>query len=76
MGISAAGVGIHGTNTDTSIGYSISHGCIRMHVPEAEWLFQRVELGRNGLDGQPEGSRRQRNFKRAGTVARRKPTSS
>ena len=23
----------------------VSHGCIRMHVPEAEWLFQRVALG-------------------------------
>jgi lipoprotein-anchoring transpeptidase ErfK/SrfK len=45
MGLSAAGVGIHGTNTESSIGYSLSHGCIRMHVPEAEWLFQRVRLG-------------------------------
>jgi lipoprotein-anchoring transpeptidase ErfK/SrfK len=45
MGLSAAGVGIHGTDADTSIGYSLSHGCIRMHVPDAEWLFQRVAVG-------------------------------
>ena len=45
MGLSAAGVGIHGTDADTSIGYSLSHGCIRMHVPDAEWLFQRVAIG-------------------------------
>jgi lipoprotein-anchoring transpeptidase ErfK/SrfK len=45
MGLSAAGVGIHGTPSDASIGYSVSHGCIRMHIPEAEWLFNRVEIG-------------------------------
>jgi lipoprotein-anchoring transpeptidase ErfK/SrfK len=45
MGISAPAIGIHGTPDAASIGYSASHGCIRMHVPEAEWLFERVELG-------------------------------
>lgn len=45
MGISAPGVGIHGTNNESSIGYSVSHGCIRMHVADAEWLFNRVEIG-------------------------------
>jgi lipoprotein-anchoring transpeptidase ErfK/SrfK len=45
MGLDAAGVGIHGTPDDASIGYSASHGCIRMHVPDAEWLFDRVGYG-------------------------------
>ncbi len=45
MGLSASGVGIHGTNNDASIGYSVSHGCIRMHVHEAEWLFNHVVIG-------------------------------
>jgi lipoprotein-anchoring transpeptidase ErfK/SrfK len=45
MGLSAAGVGIHGTPSDGSIGYSVSHGCIRMHIPQAEWLFNHVEIG-------------------------------
>jgi lipoprotein-anchoring transpeptidase ErfK/SrfK len=45
MGISSPAVGIHGTPDAASIGYSASHGCIRMHVPEAEWLFERVEVG-------------------------------
>ena len=45
MGLSAPGVGIHGTPSDTSIGYSVSHGCIRMHIPQAEWLFNHVEIG-------------------------------
>ena len=45
MGLSAWGVGIHGTPSPASIGYSASHGCIRMYVPDAEWLFERVELG-------------------------------
>ena len=45
MGLSAPGVGIHGTPSDASIGYSVSHGCIRMHIPQAEWLFNHVEIG-------------------------------
>jgi hypothetical protein len=45
MGLSAWGVGIHGTPSPASIGYSASHGCIRMYVPDAEWLFERVQLG-------------------------------
>jgi lipoprotein-anchoring transpeptidase ErfK/SrfK len=45
MGLSASGVGIHGTPNDGSIGYSLSHGCIRMHIPDAEWLFNRVQIG-------------------------------
>ena len=45
MGLSSPGVGIHGTNNDASIGYSVSHGCIRMHVHDAEWLFNHVVVG-------------------------------
>jgi lipoprotein-anchoring transpeptidase ErfK/SrfK len=45
MGISSPGVGIHGTPNPGSIGYSVSHGCVRMRVPEAEWLFERVRVG-------------------------------
>ena len=45
MGISAPYVGIHGTPDAASIGYSASHGCVRMRIPDAEWLFQRVEIG-------------------------------
>jgi lipoprotein-anchoring transpeptidase ErfK/SrfK len=45
MGISSPGVGIHGTDEPASIGYSESHGCIRMLVPDAEWLFDHVTVG-------------------------------
>jgi lipoprotein-anchoring transpeptidase ErfK/SrfK len=45
MGISAPYIGIHGTPDAASIGYSASHGCVRMRVPDAEWLFRRVEIG-------------------------------
>jgi lipoprotein-anchoring transpeptidase ErfK/SrfK len=45
MGLSASGVGIHGTPDSASIGYSASHGCIRMHIPSAEWLFNNVDVG-------------------------------
>ena len=45
MGLSEPLVGIHGTPNNASIGYSRSHGCIRMHIPDAEWLFEQVEVG-------------------------------
>jgi lipoprotein-anchoring transpeptidase ErfK/SrfK len=45
MGLTAPGVGIHGTPNAASIGYSESHGCIRMFIPEAEWLFDHVSIG-------------------------------
>jgi len=45
MGLTAPGVGIHGTPDDASIGYSASHGCIRMHIPDAEWVFNHVDVG-------------------------------
>ena len=45
MGTTAPLVGIHGTPDAASIGYSASHGCIRMRVPDAEWLFDQVSVG-------------------------------
>ena len=45
MGLTAPGVGIHGTPDAASIGYSASHGCIRMRIPEAEWLFEHIGIG-------------------------------
>ena len=45
MGLSAPGVGIHGTSEPWSIGHSESHGCIRMQVPDAEWLYRHVRVG-------------------------------
>jgi hypothetical protein len=45
MGLSAPYVGIHGTPDAASIGYSASHGCIRMRIPDAEWLFAHVDVG-------------------------------
>jgi lipoprotein-anchoring transpeptidase ErfK/SrfK len=45
MGISSPGVGLHGTPDAASVGYSASHGCIRMRIPDAEWLFVHVRVG-------------------------------
>ena len=45
MGLSAYAVGIHGTPDAASLGYSVSHGCIRMAIPDAEWLFEQIEVG-------------------------------
>jgi lipoprotein-anchoring transpeptidase ErfK/SrfK len=45
MGLTAPLVGIHGTPDAASVGYSASHGCIRMYIPDADWLFDQVEIG-------------------------------
>ncbi len=45
MGLTSPGVGIHGTPDAASIGYSASHGCIRMRISEAEWLFNHIDVG-------------------------------
>jgi lipoprotein-anchoring transpeptidase ErfK/SrfK len=45
MGLSYGWVGIHGTPDAGSIGYLASNWCIRMRIPEAEWLFERVHVG-------------------------------
>jgi len=42
---SAEGVGIHATNRPWSVGYYVSHGCIRMLPEEIEKLFPEVSLG-------------------------------
>jgi lipoprotein-anchoring transpeptidase ErfK/SrfK len=42
MNLSAPGIRIHGTPSDSSIGYSVSHGCIRMHIPDVEALYDLV----------------------------------
>jgi lipoprotein-anchoring transpeptidase ErfK/SrfK len=45
MGLTAPLVGIHGTPDAASIGYSASHGCIRMLISDADWLFDQVRVG-------------------------------
>jgi hypothetical protein len=45
MGLSVGAVGIHGTYNSASIGGFASHGCVRMYLHEAEWLFERVRHG-------------------------------
>ena len=45
IGTSAPAVGIHGTPNNGSIGTAASHGCIRMHIPDVERLFQYVDVG-------------------------------
>ena len=39
------GVGVLGTADDASIGSAASHGCIRMHVPDVEELYDQVPVG-------------------------------
>ncbi|MGH7856055.1 MAG: L,D-transpeptidase family protein, partial [Candidatus Binatia bacterium] len=45
MNLSVSGIRIHGTPEANSIGSNASHGCIRMHMREAEELFELVKVG-------------------------------
>jgi L,D-transpeptidase ErfK/SrfK len=45
MGTTASGVGIHATNRPWSVGYFVSHGCIRMLPQEIEQLFPQIPVG-------------------------------
>jgi lipoprotein-anchoring transpeptidase ErfK/SrfK len=45
IGTSASAIGIHGTYDDGSIGSAASHGCIRMHIPDVEELYESVAIG-------------------------------
>jgi hypothetical protein len=45
MNLSTPGIRIHGTSNVASLGTSASHGCIRMSIPEAEELFEKVDQG-------------------------------
>ncbi|MFA5843818.1 MAG: L,D-transpeptidase/peptidoglycan binding protein [Coriobacteriia bacterium] len=45
LDLSAAGIRIHGTTKDWSIGQAASHGCMRMHRWDIEDLFDRVRVG-------------------------------
>ncbi len=45
IGTSSPAIGIHGTYDDSSIGTAASHGCIRMHIPQVEALYEQVALG-------------------------------
>lgn len=46
LGLSVgAAYGIHGNNKESSIGQSVSSGCVRMHNSEIQWLFEQVNVG-------------------------------
>lgn len=45
MGTSAPAIGIHGTPLSSSIGSAASHGCIRMYIHDAEYLYDQIDIG-------------------------------
>jgi lipoprotein-anchoring transpeptidase ErfK/SrfK len=45
IGLSQKGYGIHGTDAPSSIGYAMSHGCIRLLNADVERLFEQVRAG-------------------------------
>jgi lipoprotein-anchoring transpeptidase ErfK/SrfK len=45
IGTTAPAVGFHGTYADWSVGTAASHGCMRMHIPDSEALYDQVTIG-------------------------------
>ena len=45
LGLSAPGVGIHGTNQPYGVGRRVSHGCIRLYPEDIADLARRVKIG-------------------------------
>lgn len=45
MGLSKPHYGIHGTNNPSSIGKTVSHGCIRMFNHDVQELSSQVPIG-------------------------------
>lgn len=45
IGLTVPDIFIHGTYTSSSVGYSQSHGCIRMYINDVEELFPMVVTG-------------------------------
>jgi lipoprotein-anchoring transpeptidase ErfK/SrfK len=39
------GYQIHGTPYANSIGSSVTHGCVRLHDEDIEWLYENVPVG-------------------------------
>lgn len=45
MTINGGGDLIHGTPDSSSVGYSVSHGCMRMRIPDVEALYEQCNVG-------------------------------
>ena len=39
------GYGIHGTYWHSNFGHPMSHGCVNLPTPEAQWLFEWASVG-------------------------------
>ena len=40
-----AGIGLHGTPDATSVGRAVTHGCMRLHDADLEWLYTNIPIG-------------------------------
>lgn len=45
IGLSTPNLGIHGTNSPSSIYSLVTHGCMRLHPEDIEQMFPQVEIG-------------------------------
>jgi lipoprotein-anchoring transpeptidase ErfK/SrfK len=39
------GYGIHGTYWHHNFGHPMSHGCVNMYTPDAEWMYYWASVG-------------------------------
>jgi hypothetical protein len=38
-------IGFHGTNDEASVGKAVTHGCMRLHAEDVEWMYLNVPIG-------------------------------
>jgi hypothetical protein len=39
------GIGLHGTPDANSVGRAVTHGCMRLHDADLEWLYTNIPIG-------------------------------
>ena len=39
------GIGLHGTPDSASVGQAVTHGCLRLHDADLEWLYRAIAIG-------------------------------
>jgi L,D-transpeptidase ErfK/SrfK len=49
IGLSLPNIGIHGTNAPATVPGYTTHGCIRLQASDIKLLFERVEVGTDGV---------------------------
>lgn len=51
MQLTTGGLALHCTNSPSSIGKAVSHGCLRLYTNDARWLYNNTSVGTRVIIG-------------------------